>query len=240
MSMEKYATQDGDRPDLADIRVNPPEGYIGFQLFPPVGIAERGGETSYMVVFDDQVPQVNRARGADLATEYLFPATHNFSVAPIERRFSVDWRDVKVFGGVDVADRHGVTMAKRSIYRAVEDLQAATAMAGPVTPVSGDIVEDIMTSLPLLKRYTGETALVLSYSQWRWMIQQDEIVNAIGRSIARTDVGVVDVMAMSVNHVRLIMQNIYNLDHILVGDDVHWTTPDNRALLCKIPPATAL
>ncbi len=232
--MEQYRTIKGDRPDLMEIEVNSPEGYIGQRIYPVLGVAEKGGEISYQTVPSDQSAEINRSRGTALGREFVAEGSDSYTAVSIERRFSVDWKDVKAMRGIENADKQGGIMAKRSVLRELEDRQADELFTGSATDASGSPLRAIMEGLPDIKRYSGKTAMVLSYSAWMWLIQHPDIDNALQRHpwILQGEQAALSVQRVVV---RNMLQNIYGIEEILVGDDDHWDTNEGHMAITKLP-----
>ena len=234
--MEQYATQQGNRPDLAGLPVNLPEGYIGNLVYPPMSMHEKAGEFSYMGLHTDQTPETSRTRGDELSRAFLVTQTASWLGVSRERRVSVDWRDVKLFGGVEVADRHGGTMAKRAIMRQREDLQAAALFAGTSTAISSDPLKDVMLALPEVKRFAGSNAMVLSYSAWLWLVSQEAVYKKL-RTFGWQGPNTAAVLSVQREVVISMLQNVYGITQVLIGDDDHWETHDGHMAIVKLPDA---
>lgn len=240
--MEQYQTQTGARPDLAEIEVNAPEGYIGHILFPRCNSMEKTGDIYYKTVTADAAAQTGRSSGSAPTRTLLTDSTDSFTAAEVIKRYSIDRNEVKQMGGIEAADRLGGKAAKRSVLRAIEDAHAAAlfdaSSYSSAEDITGNIIFKIRDAVRSVKRYAGETALVLPWGTFEYLIQQTEVTNKLafnGFNFQNPS----QVLSIDESVIRAMLGGLFGIRQVLIGDDDHWSISgqEDQLAVTKLPPA---
>jgi hypothetical protein len=235
--MEQYKTQKADRPDLAALPVAEPLGYVGGIIFPTANVYQKAGTINYQGLEGDVSAQVNRAQGAAPSATVVAEATTTFSCGERIKRYVVDWTRVLGYGGVAGSDRVGAKAAKRSVLNSLETAQLAVLIDDVGTDITSAIIEGIIAGAYAVRRYSGKLAFVCNQGTYRWMIQQTEIKNFLSRSF--TNLSAEQVMSLSPEVFKALLQGIFKFDEVLIADDAFWpATLTYTAAVCKIPDGT--
>jgi hypothetical protein len=235
-----FKTQTGRRPDLEAIQVNSPEGYIGNRIYPVLSQHEKSGLIYYKTLTADGAAQTGRALGSAPTRTLLADTNTTATCTELIKRYGVAKSEVKNCGGIEAADRLGGMASKRSVLRGLEDLQAAAFLDatsyGAAEDISGGIIDGLITAAKAIKRYHGKLAFVCSTTVYQWMIAQDEIKALLTRSFS--NLSAEQVMSLSPEVFRAMLQGIFKFDEVLIGDDDHWSiaTQEDAAGVVKLPP----
>ena len=234
MSMEQYKTQKADRPDLSDLEVAQPLGYIGGKVFPTANVFQKSGTINYQGLEADSAAQTDRALGAAPASNVVAEATTTFTCGERIKRYIVDWTRVASYGGIEASDKLGAKSAKRSVLNSLETAQIAALIDDVGTDISSNIVEGIIAGAYSVRRYTGKLAFVCNQGTYRWMIQQTAFKNLMLRSMG--GLSAAEAMSFSPAVFKATLQGLFRFDEVLIGDDSYWPgTLTYTAAICKIP-----
>ena len=217
-------TEDGNRPDLAAVKVNAPEGYIGGRIFPMVKSAVKAAKIYYTAIMADVAAQTDRSVGATLTATYIAASSADYSVTKFEKRYACPWDEVEQMGGIEATDKLGAQGSKRSVMRAIEDAQAAALFDatsyGTATAISTGILVGIANAVEACKKVKGKSALVMSNYIYNQVKQAPEIKDLMSRSFGGLTVQ--QVLSLEPAAFLACIQGIFPVDEILIGDDDHW------------------
>ena len=231
--IDSAKTETGSRPDLAALPVNTPIGYIGEKIFPTVKVAQKAGDIAYSALIADGAAQTGRTLGAAPTATVVGESTFAFTATENIKRYVVPYSSVPLFGGVAGSDRVGAAASKRSVANAIETAQIAELIdAQGATDISSAIVDGLTSAANDVARYAGKLAFVCSVGQYRWLIQQTEIKNLLGRSFG----GLTAEQVMSLNQTafKAMLQGIFAFDEVLIFDEQFIPTDEDTAAVVKI------
>jgi len=233
------STITGRRRDLEAIEVNAPESYIGGKVLPTLNVAEKSGTFLYKTITADAAAQVGRVAGVAPTRTLLTDSSASYTVAEAIQRYGVVKSEEKQMGGIAIVDRLGAVASKRSVLRAMEDSIAGTVIDGDGTDVSTAIIDGILDAGKQVKRYAGKLTLVMSYSAFRWTIQQTEITSKMAFNGWKLE-NASDVLSMQPVVLKSMLSGMFGVDELLIGDDDHWavTGHADTIALVKVPEAT--
>lgn len=220
-------TQGGERPDLAILEVNPPEGFIGAKIIPHVAVSEKSGSCYYATVTADQTAQSNRSVGNAPTAVQIATSNTTYTVTENCLRAKVSPDEAKSFGGIQVADQIGAKFAKRQVMNALEALVRNATIGQTATKVfdPAKILGDIQTALQSVRLYEGKKTLVASTSTVKLMVQQLMQSTKWGPTFSRIISGstpAIAVQGMSLASWISALEIFLDLDQILLGDDNIW------------------
>lgn len=232
MSSPTYETQRGLRPDLAAIEVNAPESYIGYRLYPAVGVMQKQGRVYYQTLTADSAAQTNRNAGEAPSRTLVTPSSATWTATEYIKRYGVTRSETKEYGGIEVADRVGGMASKRSVMRATEDAHATQALTGTATDISDGVVDGLVDAAQDVKRYGGRLAFVLSHAVYRHLIGLTEIKEKLGWTFEPMQAA--DILSINQNVFINMLKGVFAFDEVLIGDDDHWDD-SGKAVVCKLP-----
>ena len=223
---DAFYTETGERPDLAAIEVNPPEGYIGSKILPTVPVSEKSGTIYYATVTADGAAETDRAVGVGPDSSQIADSSTTMTCAEAARRGKISPDEVKTMGGIEKADVVGAKYAKRSVMNALE-----TAIAAEILGTADDsfdpakLMQDAQTALNAVRRYEGRTSLITSTMTLRKMVQallnDAQIGNVFSRTISGSSPAVA-AQGMSLNAWADGLAMFLGVDEVLAGDDGIW------------------
>ncbi len=223
---DAYYTETGERPDLAAIEVNPPEGYIGSKILPTVPVSEKSGTIYYATITADGVAETDRAVGVGPDSAQIADSSTTMTCAEASRRGKISPDEVKTMGGIEKADVVGAKYVKRSVMNALE-----AAIAAEILGTADDsfdpakLMQDAQTALNTIRRYEGRTSLITSTMTLRKMVQallnDAQIGNVFSRTISGSSPAVA-AQGMSLKAWADGLAMFLGVDEILAGDDGIW------------------
>jgi hypothetical protein len=240
---DAYYTETGERPALAAMEVNSPEGFIGSQIMPTVPVTQKSGIVYYSTVTADAAAQTNRSTGAAPAGVQISQSNTTFTAAEAIKRGSITPDEAKGMGGIDKADEIGAKYSKRQVMRYLEsDIAALVMDSGSNTDAHFDpakVQTQIQTALQSLRLYEGKTALVASTFNLKSMLQAMLTDSVYGPAMARLvtgSSGVDAVRGLSLEAWKQSLAIFLNVDQVLAGDDGIWnaTAIAGRMSIIKI------
>lgn len=220
-------TQNGNRPDLAAIEVNPPEGFIGSRIMPIVPTADKSGTIYYATVTADSAAQTSRTAGAAPTGTQISDSSTTFSCLERIKRGSVTPDEAKQMGGIAKADVVGAKWAKRQVMRAFETLVCAEVLGltKSATFDSAKIMSQSQTALDSIRLYEGRTALVGGTSTLKKIVQailaDDTQVQVMSRIISGTTPNVA-ASGLNFNQWMNALAMYLGIDEVLAGDSNIW------------------
>jgi hypothetical protein len=226
---DAYYTETGERPALAAIEVNPPEGFIGSQIIPIVPVTQKSGTLYYATVTADSAAQTGRSTGAAPTGTQIAQSNTTFTTAEAIKRGSITPDEAKGMGGIDKADEVGSKWAKRQVMRALEsDVAALVMKSGSSADAAIDPAKcqtQVQTALQAIRLYEGSTALVASTYNLKSLLQQLLADSAYGPAMSRLVTGTTGVQAiqgLSLNAWLSSLAIFFGVDKVLAGDDNIW------------------
>lgn len=224
-----YVANEGDRPDLAEMEVNPPEGYIGQKVLPISVSAEKAGTIAYATLTADATAQTSRTAGTAPTSVQISDSSTTFSCLQYEKRGSVTPDEVKQMGGIAKAEVVGAKYAKRQVMKAYETAVCAEilGLTAEATFDSAKILTQIQTADADIRQYEGKTSLVSSTMTIKKMVLAMLADGTMGPVFARLISGTNNASAAA----GLSMQAWVNglaiflgIDQVLAGDDAVWNS----------------
>jgi len=225
--MDNY-TQNADRPDLAAIEVNPPEGFIGQQIMPIVPVADKSGTVYYSTVTADAAAQTSRTAGSAPTASQISDSSTSFTCLERNKRGAIVPDEVKQMGGIAKAEVVGAKYAKRQVMRALESEIAAEllGLTASATFDGSKIMDQSQTALDSIRLYEGQTALVGSTMVLKQMVQAIlKDTSGIGGMFSRLISGgspTVAASGMTFNSWMAGLGMLLGVDKVLAGDSNIW------------------
>jgi len=237
-------TEIGRREDLEAIEVNAPEGYIGPILFPKLNRMKQTGTIYYQSLTADAAAQSGRSGGTAPTTVMLTSSNTTYACTERVKRYGVAYEEVDNIGGIAQADRLGAMAAKRSVFRALEDLVVDEVMAGSTdATVSSNLISAVRTAKAAIKRYKGRTAFITSSTTFAAAMTDTEVAARLAQFTSVTPADNAQILGLK----KTLLAMCLEVDEVLIGDDDHWyvttaggsnnVTITGRALVAKLPPA---
>ena len=237
MSIDSIRTATGGRPELADLPVNAPIGYIGSIVLPITKVQAKGGTYYYTAVDADDDAVVTRSPGAAPTAVTIAEASSTFSAAERIKRYKLPWEMIPLIGGLDKSDERGAKASKRSVMNALEVAQLAVLVDGAGTDISSAILDGIIDACDQVHRYAGRTAFVCDVGQYRWLIQQDEIKNLLLRTFG--GLGVQQSLSVTPDVFKAMLQTLFMVDMVLIADDTFYPYAyRGTCAIVKVPDGT--
>ena len=237
MSVNATRTETGSRPELAELPVNNPIGYIGSVIFPIVQLQGKAGTYYYAELDADVDAQTSRTAGAAPSATTISEASTTWSAVERTKRYKIPWEAVPLLGGLERSDARGAAAAKRSVVNALETAQLAALVDGAGTSITSAIVDGIIDACDQVHRYAGKTAFVCNVGQYRWLMQQDEIQNLLVRTFG--GLGAVESLSLTKTVFQSMLQALFGIDMVLIADDTFWPyTYRTTAAVVKVADGT--
>ena len=224
---DAYFTQIGERPDLAAIEVNAPEGYIGSKIIPTVPVMDKSGTIYYATLTADAAAQTGRSAATAPTATQISDSSTTFTTAEAVKRAGITPDEAKQMGGIDKADEVGTKWAKRQVLNAKEESIATSFMDGAADNNfdPAKLQTDVQVALQAIRLYHGRTALVTSTKTVKAMVQGILADATHGPVLARLITGSSPGIAATglnleawVNALALWL----GVDEVLAGDDTVW------------------
>lgn len=244
--MSVLRTEDGNRPDLENLEVNWPHGYLGVSIFPVSGTTEKAGSFTYKQVQADAAPQEDRPWSTSLVQNKLTTGSHDYSVTKQERRSVVPEDEVKELGGIENADKAGAEDAVRQVMRKFEDDTYAKVIttarkAAAVTLGVGSEFDGMNYAADSCRRIKGQLALVCSSQWFMRFISRDAVIERVKAMGGLAALQIERTQALSLGAAEVItpaLQAIVPVQRILIGDDDPWAGDAKYAAIVSIPDVT--
>lgn len=240
---DAYYTETGERPALAAMEVNSPEGFIGSMILPTVPVTQKSGTLYYATVTADSAAQTGRSVGAAPGNTQISQSNTTYTTAEAIKRGSITPDEAKGMGGIEKADEVGAKWAKRQVMRYLEsDIAALVLDSGSNTDAHFDpakVQTQIQTAIQTLRLYEGSTALVASTFNIKSMLQAMLNDTVYGPAMARLvtgSSGVDAVRGLSFEAWKQSLAIFLGVDKVLAGDDNIWnaTAVAGRMSIVKI------
>jgi len=238
-------TNIGVRPDLAQLEVAWPIGFIGRHLAPPVATAETSGTFTHQAVVADAAPQEDVAWNTARTVVQIAPATASYTCARQEKVYGLTEDDARQLGGMDAADKAGAIAAKRSVQRKFETdvyttVFSTSRRSSAPELTEGEELQIIGAVAEGVTRVRGRLTLACSHKWFLAFCGLDSVAarlqaaGAIGGVVAAQQaLGVVpDVVAA-------MLRTVLPFEQILVGDTSIWGTYPEYAAIVMAPDLSA-
>lgn len=223
-----FYTETGERPELAALEVNLPEGYIGEKLYPVVTVSEKAGSVAYATVTADATAQTGRVAGAAPTATQIANSATTWSCAEIIDRAAITPDEVKQMGGIEKADAVGAKWAMRQVLKARELLICAKILGTADDSFdAAKLRTDMQTARQALRLYPGRTVLAASTYVLNAMVQNIAGTAVIGDAFARIVTGVNSAeaaMGLSFEAWKRGLAMFLGVDEVLAGDDAIWNS----------------
>lgn len=224
--MDNY-TQNADRPDLAALEVNAPEGFIGPMIMPIVPVADKSGTLYYATVTADAAAQTSRTAGSAPTASQISDSSTTFSCLERNKRGAVTPDEVKQMGGIAKAEVVGAKYAKRQVMRALETSICAEVLGllASDTFDAAKIQADTQDALDSIRLYEGKTALVASTKVLKQIVQAILGSSVQGPMFARLISGTSSAVAAQGLSLQAWLNglSIYlGVDTVMAGDSNIW------------------
>lgn len=224
---DAYYTQEGERPELAALEVNMPEGYIGSKIMPITPVADKTGYVYYATLTADDAAQTSRTASAAPDATAVTTSNTTFSCLERVKRASIVPDEVKQMGGIDKADRVGAMWAKRQVMNALETSIAAELLGLSASKAwdAAKCLKDTQVALDSIRRYEGRTALVAGTKTLRIMVQNLLADDAMGSVFSRVVSGTSPAVAVEGLGLKTWLNGLamfLGVDEVLAGDDAIW------------------
>jgi hypothetical protein len=221
-----FYTQTDERPDLATIEVNPPEGYIGTQMIPVAPVAEKAGSVAYATVTADATAQTGRSPGAAPTPTQIANSATTWAATEIIDRAAITPDEVKQMGGIEKADQIGARWAMRQVL-ALREGRIADVILGTAdnTFDPAKLRTDVQVARQALRLYPGRTVLAASSFVLNAVVQNIAATAKIGDAFARIVTGVnaaEAALGLSFEAWKRGLAMFLGVDDVLAGDDAVW------------------
>jgi len=237
MSVNGNRTVTGSRPELAELPVNAPTGYVGSKILPVMKVQAKAGTYYYSQLDADADAQTGRSAGVAPSAVTIAEASSTFSASERIKRYKLPWEMIPLIGGLDKSDERGAKASKRSVMNALETAQLAEVVDAAGTSITSAIQDGIVDACDQVHRYSGRTAFVCNIGQYRWLIQQDEVKNMLLRTFGGT--GMMEMLSVPPDVFKAALQTLFLVDEVLIADDQFWPyTYRTTAAVVKIPDGT--
>lgn len=238
---DAYYTQTGERPDLAALEVNPPEGYIGSKILPIVPVADKTGTIYYATVTADATAATSRSAGTAPTATQISDTAGSFTTVEHIKRGAVTPDEAKTMGGIAKADLVGAKWSKRQVMNAFET-DVCEIILGKTASDAFDppkILEDVQTALTSIKLYEGRTALIAATETLKRMVQSILADTTFGPMMSRLVSGTTPLVAlqgMNFEAWKAALAMFLGIDDVLAGPDAIWgaTTYDGHFAIAKL------
>ncbi len=224
---DAYYTTTGERPELAALEVNPPEGYIGKTILPIVPVSEKTGVIYYATVTADAAADTARVTGAGSTGVQISDSAESFTAAEATKRGLIAPDEVKTMGGIDKADQVGAKYAKRQVMNAMETA-IATLILGKTASATFDaakLLGQVQTALETVRLYEGQRVLIASTAVLKRIVTAMLGDTSMGPVFSRLIAGTSPVVAASGLNLKAwsnALAIFLGVDQVLAGCDTIW------------------
>lgn len=222
-----YIQNEGDRPDLAELEVNPPEGYIGSKILPVVPTVDKSGYVFYATVTADAAAQTSRTAGSAPTSTQISDSSTTYACLQYEKRGSIAPDEVKQMGGIEKAEVVGAKYAKRQVLNAYETAVCAEilGLTKEATFDPAKIMTQVQTADADIRIYDGRTTLIGSTMSLKKMVMAMLDDGTVGPVFARLISGTNNATAAAglsfaswLNGLAIYL----GVDQVLAGCDAIW------------------
>jgi hypothetical protein len=229
---DKFWTSQGERPDLAQLQVNAPEGFIGTKLFPTLNSADKSGTIYYATVTADNAAQTGRSAGTAPTATVIADSSTSFTCAEAVKRAGITPDEAKTFGGIEKADEAGAKWAIRQVQRAQEAAANTALLGGAADAAYADatLLTDVQTALDAVRLYEGKTALVGGTNLLKIIANGTTVSAKLLRIVTGVEPGVAS-GGLSFKLQMDALKVYLGVDEILAGDSGIWGAAGKVAIV---------
>jgi len=223
---ELYTVTD-DRPDLADVEVNEPDGYIAQKVIPTVPVGLISSKFRYMQKVADSAAETGRVDGEAPNKVRIANAEGTFTCVDLIKRSAVSPNEAKHMGGIEKADEVGTKFSKRQVLGALEEKSAVVVMdkaaLDAFDPVN--LLAQKAVAMAALKGYHGKLSLVAAGAtldrMFKALVVEAEIGAMFVRIVSGTAPGVaIDALTEVQRHAAVAAY--LGVKQVFTGDDEIW------------------
>lgn len=224
--MDGLYTNPGERPDLAGIEVNAPEGYIAEKVMPILQVYQPSGKLYYHAKQDDVAAQTGRSVGVAPNKTQIGQSDLDYTASEVIQRAAIAPSAVPTMGGIEKADMIGARLAKRSVMAYREAAVAALTLGGSATDFDpGAISSQAAAAFAATKGIAGKLALVGSAKTladvYTALLREESTSVLLARIVAGTAPGVaMEGLAYSVRAKAVSI--LFGCEEVYAGDDAIW------------------
>lgn len=225
---DSYYTDTGERPELAAIEVNLPEGYIASRIAPTNPVVDKSGTAFYATVTSDTSAQTGRAAGAAPTGTQIADSSTTFTCVENVMRGMITPDEAKQMGGIANADRVGSSWAKRQVQNAIETEVAGAILgqAGDATYAAATFISQVQAGLDAIRQYPGRRAIVGGTTALKKIILSTA-TQSWGSMMTNTVTGTSpEVAAGGLPFARWLenLAMLLGVDEVIAGDAAIWDT----------------
>lgn len=240
---DAYYTQTGERPDLASVEVNAPEGYIGTKLSPIVPVADKSGIVYYFDKQADGTAETDRSAGSGPDSTQISGASTSMTCTELAMRGKITPDEAKTMGGIEKADMVGARFAKRAVMNALEKAIAEQILGtADETFDEAKFLDQVQTGFDTIRLYEGPVALVGGTITLKRIVRKMLASSSMGPVFSRLISGGSPAQAATGMNFQAWMNGLamfLGVDQVLAGDDTAWAasgTTAEKVGLIKLDP----
>lgn len=229
--MDPNYTITGDRPDLAALEVNPPEGYIADRVMPVLVVRQPSGKLYYHEKQGLIAAQTGRTAGVAPNKTQIAQSNVDFTCSEVTARAAIAPNQVPIMGGIARADEIGARGAKRSVMTKREE-SVADLLLGVDSPTlfdPGNVVEEAAAARTATKYHAGVLKLVGAAETlsalYMTMVREEATCSLLARVVAGTAPEVA-MTALDPEAQARAVAVLFGCRDVLWGDDEIWAAGD--------------
>jgi hypothetical protein len=225
-------------------RINAPINFIGRRFFPVIPIADKTGVLYYMSLVADALAEVRSDQYATVTAGTMGEDSANFTATEKVKSYSIPEAREKGYGGIDAADRIGVTAACRSVRRKHETdasakvITAARYNAGTYL-TDGQVLRGMQTVALSVGRYYGKTVLAGSTTFFQNFVMASDVSAKIASLVGNgfDPKKFADAVEGQPSVALAILRAFLPFDEVLVGDDAFWALSGktDAGIIARLP-----
>lgn len=225
MSDPNY-TITGDRPDLAALEVNPPEGYIADRIMPTIIVRQPSGKLYYHSKQNPIQAQKDREDGVTPNKTQIAQSDLDFTCVQVDARAAIAPRQVPIMGGIAHADEIGAQGAKEAVMAEREKSVASLLLGGTATTFDpGNVTVQAAAARAATKRHAGVLKLVAAAetlsSIFMEMVKDNNTCKLMSNVVAGTSPNVA-MTALDPEAQARAVAVMFGCRDVLAGDDEIW------------------
>lgn len=223
-------TVTADRPDLAAIEVNPPEGYIADRIMPTLIVRQPSGKLYYHSKQARIQAQKNREDGVTPNKTQIAQTDLDFTCVQVDARAGIAPRQVPIMGGIEHADEIGAQGAKEAVMAEREKSVAALLLGGTATTFDpGNVTVQSAEARAATKGHAGSLKLVASSETlsdiFMEMVKDSATCKLMSNVVAGTSPNVA-MTALDPEAQARAVAVMFGCRDVLAGDDEIWNDGD--------------
>lgn len=229
--MDPTYTTTSDRPDLAELEVNPPEGYIADSIMPTVIVRQPSGKLYYHAKQNRIAAQKNREDGVTPNKTQIAQSDLDYTCVQVDARAAIAPRQVPIMGGIEKADMIGAQGAKEAVMAEREKAVSALLLGGdnPTTFDPGNVTVQAAAARTATKGHAGVLKLVAATETlsaiFMQMVQDSATCKLMANVVAGTSPQVA-MTALDPEAQARAVAVMFGCKGVLAGDDEIWNDGD--------------